>query len=109
MNKSIFGLDENLAAALAYVGTFVTGIIVLILERENKFVRFAALQSTVFFLGLALITWFVGWIPILGWIASRVSGIVIMAAVIYLVFMAFKGQAVKLPIVGDICWEQVHK
>ena len=109
MNKSVFGLNENLAAALAYLGVFITGIIVLVMERENKFVRFAALQSTVFF----LITWALGaiinWLPIIGWLVGWVVPAIAFIGWICLTFMAYKGQAFKIPILGDICWEQVHK
>ncbi|MCL2377171.1 MAG: DUF4870 domain-containing protein [Defluviitaleaceae bacterium] len=114
-NKSVFGLNENLAAALAYLGTFVTGIIILILEKENKFVRFAALQSTVFFVAMFVVTWIVNWltwIPILGWIFGVVSALLGLASFIMwiiLMIKAYQGQAMKLPILGDICWEQVHK
>ena len=115
MNKSIFGLNENMAAALAYLGFFITGIVILVVEKENKFVRFAALQSTVLFLPIFLVTmvlnWF-AWIPLLGLIIGLVNGILgILAflAWLYLMFTAYKGQAVKVPILGDICWEQVHK
>jgi len=109
MNKSVFGLNENLAAALAYLGVYVSGIIILVLERENKFVRFAALQSTIFFATLTLLSILVGWLPILGFLLSRAIGFVGFVTLVYLVFTAYKGQAVKLPILGDICWEQVNK
>ena len=114
-NKSVFGLNENLAAALAYLGTFVTGIIILILEKDNKFVRFAALQSIVFYVPMFIVIWIVGWlswIPFFGWIFSFVSGILTLGIVILgivLMVKAYQGQAMKLPILGDICWEQVHK
>lgn len=115
MNKNAFGLNENLAAALAYLGFFVTGILFLVMERENKFVRFAALQSTVFFLTMAIIAWAVGLfmgIPLLGLIfsfAHWLLGVITVIIWLYLSLMAYRGQAVKLPILGDICWEQVHK
>jgi uncharacterized membrane protein len=115
MNKSVFGLNENMAAALAYLGIFFSGIVILVLERENKFVRFAALQSTVLFLPIFLVmgvlNWFT-WIPLLGLIfglASWLIGLVSFLAWLYLMFSAYKGQAVKVPILGDMCWEQVHK
>ncbi|MCL2396558.1 MAG: hypothetical protein FWC93_00650 [Defluviitaleaceae bacterium] len=115
MNKSVFGLNENLAAALAYLGVFVSGIVVLVLEKENKFVRFAALQSTIFFLAAfivgGILDWLT-WIPLLGGLIGLVHGIFSIAALLvwlYLMFTAYKGQAVKLPILGDICWDQVHK
>ena len=115
MNKSVFDLNENLAAALAYVGVFITGIVVLIMEKENKFVRFAALQSTIFFIPAFIVSWAIGlftFIPFLGWIFSFIQGVFAFAMFLvwlYLIFTAYKGQAVKLPILGDICWDQVHK
>jgi uncharacterized membrane protein len=115
MNKSVFDLNENLAAAFAYVGAFITGIIVLIMEKENKFVRFAALQSTIFFGAMLIIGAVLGVLSniwLIGWIFSLVRGAFGVGTFLiwlYLVFTAYKGQAVKLPILGDICWEQVHK
>ncbi|MCL2621007.1 MAG: hypothetical protein FWD97_08770 [Defluviitaleaceae bacterium] len=115
MNKSIFGLEERWAAFLAYLFMFISGIVVLVLEKENKFVRFAALQSTVVFLvflvlglGLGMLSniWLIGWIfGILGWVVRVAS----FATWLYLIITAASNRAVKLPIVGDICWEQVHK
>ena len=115
MNKSVFGLSENMAAALAYLGVFVSGIVVLVLERENKFVRFAALQSVVLFLPLFIIMGVLNWftvIPLLGLIfglARWIVGVASFLLWLYLMLSAYKGQAVKVPILGDICWDQVHK
>ena len=115
MNKSVFGLSENWAAFLAYVFLFVSGIAVLIMEKENKFVRFAALQSTVVFLvffvlylvlGLLSSIWIIG---LIFWLIRWLMGIVTFATWLYLIITAASGRAVKLPVVGDICWEQVHK
>jgi len=51
--KSAIGLDGNLAAALGYpIG--IIAIISLIIEKENKFVRFHALQAVLLF-----VAWFV--------------------------------------------------
>ncbi|MCL2235689.1 MAG: hypothetical protein FWB98_04500 [Defluviitaleaceae bacterium] len=115
MNKSVFGLSENWAAFLAYVFGFVSGIVVLIMEKENKFVRFAALQSTVVFLVFFVVNLVLGILSgiwIIGWIFAFVRwamGIATFATWLYLIITAASGRAVKLPIIGDICWEQVHK
>jgi len=115
MNKSVFDLHENMAAALAYLGIFISGIVILIMEKENKFVRFAALQSTVFFLAMFVGGWVLGllsWIPLLGILIGlvvRILSIGVFAVWLYLIYNAYKGRAIKLPIIGDICWEQVHK
>jgi uncharacterized membrane protein len=47
--KTATGLDENIAGLLCYVGWWVSGIIFLILEPKNRFVRFHALQSSIVF------------------------------------------------------------
>ena len=115
MRKTVFGLSENLAAALAYLGFFVTGIVFLVLERDNKFVRFAALQSTIVFVTLAVLGWVLGLfmgIPLLGFVfrfARWLVGAVTLVTWLFMSYTAYKGQAVKLPIIGDICWEQVHR
>ena len=120
--KSVFGLSENIAAALSYVFGPFSGIVVLVMERENKFVRFHALQSTIWFLFLMIAGWvlqflaaLLGVIPVLGWglglLISPVlwlGGILYWVSKIYLIFKASQGVSFKLPIVGDVVWNQVN-
>lgn len=49
------GVDARLAAVLCYAGWWITGLIFLLLERENHSVRFHAAQSVVVFGGLSLL------------------------------------------------------
>ena len=119
MNKSVFGLDENLVAALSYLFGPFSGIVVLVMERENKFVRFHALQSTLWFLFLMITGWVLGFItsiPILGTILGIVlnpilffGGILAFAGMIYLILRAYQGSMFKLPVIGDVVWTQVNK
>lgn|SRR5699024_1358722 len=51
--KTAIGLEENIAGLLCYLFTFVSGIIFLLIEKENKFVRFHAMQSLIFFGGIS--------------------------------------------------------
>ena len=64
--KTSTGLDANVAAALSYLVGFVTGIIFLLVEKENKFVRFHAMQSTLVFIGIVAIDILLQIVPILG-------------------------------------------
>ena len=117
--KSIFGLDDNVAAALSYLFGPFTGLAVLVMERENKFVRFHAMQSTIWFT-LILIT---GWllaiirdIPFIGWLLSFVivplAGIISfigIASLILLMIKAVSKETFKIPIIGDVAWNQINK
>lgn len=101
--KTSTGLDANLAAALTYLVGFVTGIIFLLVEKENKFVRFHAMQSTLLFLGLVAIDILLQLVPILG--ALVVFLIVLPASAILwllLMFKAYQGKEFKLPLVGQM-------
>lgn len=64
--KTSTGLDENLAGLLCYVGWWVSAIVFLIIEPENRFVRFHAIQSLVVF-GIFTIAWAIlGNLPYVG-------------------------------------------
>ena len=50
------GLDPNFAAALAYLAGPFSGILILMVERGNEYVRFHAWQSVVGLGGLGLLS-----------------------------------------------------
>ena len=43
------GIKPNVAALLAYLLGFVSGLVLILIEKNNKFVRFHAMQSIVVF------------------------------------------------------------
>ena len=49
------GLDPNLAAALAYLAGPFSGVLILMVERSNDYVRFHAWQAVVGLGGLGLV------------------------------------------------------
>ena len=117
--KSIFGLHENIVSALAYLLGPISGLFVLIAERENKQVRFHALQSTLWFLFLWIVYWVVGLItglPIIGFLIGIVAiplmwiwRLLFVTSRIFLMIQAALGHKFKLPFVGEVAWNQVHK
>jgi uncharacterized membrane protein len=123
MKQSIFGLKENVAATLSYLFGPISGLIALIMERENKFVRFHALQSTLWFLILMIIRWILtftdallSWLPFIGWIFGSAIGLVVaiwwliyIGSMLYLIVRAYGNATAKIPIIGDIAWKQVNK
>lgn len=125
--KSAIGLDGNLAAALGYpIG--IIAIISLIIEKENRFVRFHALQSV-----LLIVVWIVvvivlsiisvvlgillgvaasaagsagGIVSIIFTLLSLVIWLIIpllfLAALIFAAIKAYGGNYFKLPIIGNM-------
>jgi len=100
-NTSIFGLDENLAAALCYILGWLSGFLVLFLESDNEFVRFHAMQSIVVFLGLTVIGFVVGLIPIIGFVSTPFISLLSVLLWLLLMLRAYQGARYKLPIAGD--------
>jgi uncharacterized membrane protein len=91
------------AAAFTYLVGFVTGIIFLLVEKENKFVRFHAMQSTLVFIGIVAVDILLQIVPILG--ALVVVFVVIpLSAILWLLLMykAYQGEDFKLPLVGQM-------
>ncbi|MCD6481911.1 MAG: DUF4870 domain-containing protein [Thermoplasmata archaeon] len=106
MEKTSLGMEENIEGALCYVLGWVTGIVFYLLEKENKFVRFHAMQSILTFLPLSVIYWLFGWMlwwmPFIGWAISVLIGVLMFILWIVLMIKAYQGEMFKLPIVGDM-------
>ena len=123
-NKTALGLDENIAAMLCYLFGPFSGIFFLIIERDNKFVRFHALQSTLWFTML-LIVWGIigvvinvlGWFPLVGSPLSSLVGtlrwlsvgLIYIGSKIVLMVKSFGGATCKVPVIGDVVYTQVNK
>ncbi|MBF0705537.1 DUF4870 domain-containing protein [Alkalihalobacillus hwajinpoensis] len=108
--KTSSGMEENVSGLLTYVLGFVTGIIFLLIEKENKFVRFHAMQSIVVFGTLFVASLVMNVIPIIG---SLVSLLILppLSLIVWIVLMvkAYQGQMYKLPIVGEFAEKQLEK
>ncbi len=107
--KTSLGLDENIEGLLCYVLGWITGIVFLVLEKENKFVKFHAMQSLVTFLVLFVVSLVIGMIPFVGVIISPLIGLLGLILWILLMYTAFKGERFKLPIVGNFAEKQINK
>lgn len=101
------GIDENIEGLLCYVLGFITGILFLVLEKENKFVRFHAMQSTAVFIILFVVSVVFGMIPLIGWVISPLIGLLFLILWLLLMYKAYKGEKYKLPVVGDFAENQV--
>jgi uncharacterized membrane protein len=128
---SFMTLDSNVGAMLCYILNFVCclglvlSIIFAITEKENRFVKFHAVQS-LFLCGLQIVVGIlVGLLGIvlslalhmidmefLAWIL--IFGLRFLLFAIFIVFWiiagikAYGGQWYKLPIIGEFAWKTVN-
>lgn len=106
------GLAPNIASLLCYICPPITGIIFLLIEKENKDVKFHAWQSVVFGLAwfvvtmaLQLLAYIMGSIAgVLGVIVDFFTPFVSVAAIIIWVvclIKAYQGEKWRIPVLGD--------
>ena len=88
----------NVNAALTYVAGWITGLIFLLVEKKDEFIRFHAAQSLTVFGGLMIITF----VPVLGQALALVLWPLSIALWVILIVKAYQGEKFKLPIVGDL-------
>jgi len=83
------------AAAVAYVFTWLSGLIVYLLtSKADKHTRFHAAQAIMIGIAMTIIVW----IPLVGWI---------IAALLYLIGLfaavkAYNGEKLELPLLGSL-------
>jgi uncharacterized membrane protein len=107
--KTGTGLQENVAGLLCYVLGWVTGIVFLILEKDNRFVRFHATQSIITFGAITVVQIILSFIPVVGGILGWVVWLLSLVLWIILMVKAYQGQMYKLPVAGDIAEKQANK
>ena len=118
--KSSTGLDENVAALLSYVMTWVTGLVFFFIEKDSRLVRFHAMQA-ILLGGIALVLGIVIWVVwvVLLIIMAQISDVLTMLLnVVFMLLMvafylglliawilcmvkAYQKQYFKLPVLGN--------
>jgi uncharacterized membrane protein len=124
--KTGSGLEPNIAAALSYI--WIVGVIFYLMEKENSFIRFHAMQSILFgiantvimmvlvFVGVVLTFMFgvggamvggaagdlVGLLISLIWLLFWLIGIALFATLVFAAVKAYQGNKFKLPIIGNM-------
>jgi uncharacterized membrane protein len=95
-------LTPPVAGLLCYVAGWISGIVFLVLEQKNRFVRFHALQSIIVFGILTLASSILGNIPLIGTAFSIIIGILAFCFWIILMVKAYQGELFKMPWAGDL-------
>lgn len=102
LGKTSTGMQANVAGLLCYLVGFISGIIFFLIEKENKFVRFHAMQSIVTFGSLFVLGIILPFIPFIGIVLVPIIWVVNVVLWIVLMIKAYQGETFKLPIAGDI-------
>ena len=107
------GLAPNVAGALAYVLGPITGVLFLVLEKENRFVRFHAAQSisvglvlVAISIALSILGTVLAFVPLIGWIVGLLLaiGLGFGSFVLWLLLMwrAWQGREWEVPLAGSL-------
>lgn len=105
------GLAPNVAGALAYFLGPITGVLFLVIEKENRFVRYHAAQSIVVSvalialnIALSIAGAVLGVLPIIGWLLAFLltMGVALGGFLLWvtLMYRAFSGQEWEVPLIG---------
>ena len=121
--ESVVGdLDENIAGVLCYFLGFVSGGIFYLIEDENEFVRFHAMQSIIVFGALFVvnvaISVFAGLladtVPVVGFVFALLASLgslalspIMLILWVVLMYKAYNGSEWELPVVGQIARNQI--
>src|SRR6266566_670377 len=109
LGASSMNMEPKTAAGLSYLLGWITGIIFFLMEKQNRFVRFHAMQSILFFGGLSVLSIVlqvvtglnIPFISFLTLCANGLVGIVGLVGWIVLLINGFQGKYFKLPVIGD--------
>ena len=103
MHKTSLGADEHVASAVCYLFGWITGLIFIFAETENRTIRFHAWQSFFVFvclqvlIGLCLVIPFIGWFFLLPMVSL---GYLVLW--LFLIVAAYQGKKIVLPFFGPI-------
>ena len=106
LGKSSTGLNANVAGLLCYSLGLITGVIFFLIEKENKFIRFHAVQSAVVFGAIFVLQIVLQVVPVFGLILLPLLSLASIVLWIVMMIKAYQGEKFKLPVAGDIAEEK---
>jgi uncharacterized membrane protein len=101
------GLSENSAGAIAYL-TFIPAVLFLILDpyKKSHFIRFHAFQCIMLTVASIVIHMVAGFIPFLHVMLSGLISLLFFIVWLVTIIKASKGEWFKLPVIGDLAFNQ---
>ena len=111
LGPTSMNMEPNVAAGVSYILGWITGLIFFLMEKQNRFVRFHAMQSIILsvaasVLGIAADILSIGLaFTAIGCLFAPLLGLIGLAFfVLWLICLinAFQGKYFKLPVIGDM-------
>ena len=110
--KSALGLDVNVTVLIGYI-IGIVALVLIFIEKDNKFIRFHAFQSAfywaavfVIYIALIFVMAFLAFLSSM--LASLFSllvflfGLAVLGVVIFLAIKSYQGERIKLPVIGEM-------
>lgn len=110
-NQKAYNIEPNIEAALCYLITPITALFVFLNEKQNKFVRFHAVQAMLF-AGTVFVAWNIATISIALIIGIILVPLVSIGAFILwlgLMWKAYNNEKWEIPYIGKIANDYVEK
>lgn len=109
--KTGSGLDPKVAALLAWLLFPVSSLIFVLIEKEDKFVRFHAYQSLLVWIAvfIAYIISSALTVLLIGLLLVPLVGLASLVIWILGMVKAYQGEMWKLPVIGDMAEEWANK
>jgi len=102
--KSTSGVPQGIAGIVCYFVPLIGGLVFLFLEKENRLIRFHAVQSVLLWIVFLIALAVLGWIPVIGWLV----GLVLLVVWLYIMYQALMEREHLLPVIGRIAKKQVY-
>ncbi len=102
LKESTVNMEPHVAALLCYVGFWISGIVFLVIEQKNKFIRYHAIQSIIVFGFLNLCASILMPIPFAGPIFGLIILTIALVFWIVLMIFAYRGELYRVPLAGDV-------
>jgi len=95
--------NANVLALLGYFFSWFGGLVVLLMEKDDDFVKFSAMQSIILF-----VVWMVAWVVsllltmvLIGFLLVPVVFLVFLCLEVYLMVQSYSWKMVRLPYIAE--------
>ena len=102
------GIPVEIAVLLIYLFGWLGGLVFILVEKENTFVRFHAMQSIVLSIaatGVFIALGILSVVPVLGFVSAYVMtpllGLGLLGLTLYLIVKTMNGEDVRLPVISE--------